>query len=255
MGYIGLDEVASFLRGHVAEAPLELEGSFEPIAKGNGKTVGAVDSGSGVIWDAASFIVGAHRSGFRIYEAGKLKEREIGDLEICIAQNQRSLDSIREEDELRRTEELAAKLDGILLLDGVLPKIKLGVAIGISKSSSRSLGTYPLIPSIMRKGREIYPRRPWCYTGEEGTFALFHPLSQYLFRLEIEQEDPWILGDLLSYCNDPIYLGYPFPLALIHNDVVITYELMADVLYSLQGEEPSLLQMEKFHRRLDENLW
>ena len=105
----------------------------------------------------------------------------------------------------------------------------------------------------MRKGRKLYPNKPWCYSSEDGVYVLFHPLSQYLFRVEISDDAK--LNGLVSYCNDPIYLGYPYPLALIHNDVAITYEVLADVLYSLQREEPSLLQTERFHRRLDENLW
>ncbi len=259
MAYIGVGQVISYLREHIAGPLLELDGSFEPIEKDGGESlIGVVDGGSGVVWNGTSFLIGAHRAGFRIYGGDKLLKREVDEVSVRIAQNQKHLDSIREEDELKMTEKLAGELeDGIFLIDGVLPDIELpAAAIGISKSTSRSLNGYPLTPFIMRKGKELFPDKPWCYSSEAGIFALFHPLSKYLFRLEFSLDGARsLLKELLRYCNDPIYLGYPYPLALIHNDVAITYEIMADILYSLQREEPSLLQMERFHRRLDENLW
>jgi hypothetical protein len=257
MAYIGMAGVISYLREHIDDASFDLEGSFEPIEGKNGETaIGAADGGSGIVWDGSSFIIGAYRSGFRLYKKGELLRREISDVSVCIAQNQKHLDFMREEEELKRLKELSEELDGIILVDGILPEVEIPNSVGISKSTNRSLDGYPVSPLIMREGKKLFPNEPWCYTGEEGIFALFHPLSRYLFRLEFSSEDlTHQLKELLSYCNDPIYLGYPYPLALIHNDVAITYETVADVLYDLQREEPSLLKVEGFHRRLDENLW
>ncbi len=162
--------------------------------------------------------------------------------------------------------------------------------IGISKRSTLRLNHMPLIPRVKKMGEQQFPKKYWsCQISDEDItdvesdqmdndkgstrqqfgkryIVKFHPLTRFVFRTDInrlDRSDPHQLFIKISkYCSDPAYLGYPYPLADVHNQVVITRALREDMVYRMQG-----IALEKgiglgewedlfidFHRILDMNV-
>lgn len=144
--------------------------------------------------------------------------------------------------------------------------------IGISKRSSYNIKDAPLIPIIKKSGEKLFPRECWYYPVAEQLkehqygkiyVVRFNPLSSYAFRTDVnlpESERPEnIFGKISDYCNDASYPGYPFPLAMVHNEVVIDKNFSRDIRYRLQSialsEDVSMKDWEDlfqdFHEILD----
>ena len=162
--------------------------------------------------------------------------------------------------------------------------------VGISKRSTLRLNHMPLIPKVKKVGESQFAKKYWfCQifeeepedteleddTADKGSsgqqfgkryIVKYHPLTRFVFRTDVnrlEKRDPELLFSKIGqYSSDPSYLGYPYPLADIHNQVVITRALRDDMVYRLQG-----IAMEKgiglgdwedlfvdFHRILDMNV-
>jgi hypothetical protein len=162
--------------------------------------------------------------------------------------------------------------------------------IGISKRSTLRLNHMPLIPKVKKVGETQFAKKYWyCQIfdkdptdvepedvdadkGSSGQqfgkryIVKYHPLTRFVFRTDVnrlDKTDPDLLFSKIgTYSSDPSYLGYPYPLADIHNQVVITRALRDDMVYRLQG-----IAMEKgiglgdwedlfvdFHRILDMNV-
>lgn len=124
-----------------------------------------------------------------------------------------------------------------------------GVAlVGVSKRSMLYTGHRPLVPLLARLGRKVVGDRCWFYPLDMREYAdrLFgatyivhlHPMARHAFRVdvlpttELMAED--ILGTLVSISNDPAYLGYPYPLVRVHNEVVITKDMASGISRSLK---------------------
>jgi hypothetical protein len=146
----------------------------------------------------------------------------------------------------------------------------------------------PLIPKVKKVGESRFAKKYWfCQIFEDEPeepeledvdqtssgqqfgkryIVKYHPLTRFVFRTDVNRLDRIDPEQLFSkigrYCSDPSYLGYPYPLADIHNQVVITRALRDDMVYRLQG-----IAMEKgiglgdwedlfvdFHRILDMNV-
>jgi hypothetical protein len=160
--------------------------------------------------------------------------------------------------------------------------------VGISKRSTLRLNHMPLIPKVKKVGETRFANKHWyCRVFEEDPpeteleevdkgssgqqfgkryIVKFHPLTRFVFRTDVnwldKSEPEKLFGKIGKYCSDPSYLGYPYPLADIHNQVVVTRALRDDMMYRLQG-----IAMEKgiglgdwedlfidFHRILDMNV-
>jgi hypothetical protein len=179
------------------------------------------------------------------------------------------LQRLRTFEEWSVTAEAMGKLDkgDILLVDGSLKASinKLDILfqnmmanamdkgvhlVGISKRSTLRFNHAPLIRYVKSKGQELFtPNQRWyCEIPDEKGHSQmfgkryivkFHPKSLFVFRTDINRLDDTPPGEIFAkiaqYCSDATYLGYPYPLAHIHNRVVINRPIIDDIYYRLQA--------------------
>jgi hypothetical protein len=149
--------------------------------------------------------------------------------------------------------------------------------VGISKRSTLRFNHAPLIQHVKRKGESLFSSKQCWYCeipDEAGHSQMFgkryivkyHPKSLFVFRTDInrldEAQPSEIFAKIAQYCSDATYLGYPYPLAHIHNKVVINRPVMEDIYYRLEAIalEHGVSQMnwndlfQNFHDILDKNL-
>lgn len=124
--------------------------------------------------------------------------------------------------------------------------------VGITKTSTLYWGKKsPLIPMVVKKSEELYGKGKWycrlsdfdCSLKNPNWFGIIYvaklkKASDYAFRVDVNREDE-ILPDtifsvLSNLASDPSVLGYPYPLAAIHNHVRITSSEIEDLRYRLQ---------------------
>lgn len=122
--------------------------------------------------------------------------------------------------------------------------------VGISKRSTLRFNHAPLIRYVKRKGEKLFlPNQCWyCEIPDEAGHSQmfgkryivkYHPKSLFVFRTDINRLDETEPGDIFAkianYCSDATYLGYPYPLAHIHNKVVINRPIIEDIYYRLES--------------------
>jgi len=126
------------------------------------------------------------------------------------------------------------------------------ILVGVSKSTTLYWGDKsPLLPAVVKRAQQIQIRHPWFSKIGDlkrelkqshwfGTvfIAKFKQASDFAFRVDLnrlqnEKED-YIFGILSVLSADPAYLGYPYPLAAIHNLVRISPAEIEDLRYRLQ---------------------
>jgi hypothetical protein len=129
--------------------------------------------------------------------------------------------------------------------------------VGVVKRSTIPAGAgllMPIVPAVQKLGTLEIPESCW-YTplpldGVDSSRDIYHfgrtyivqynPLSQFVFQTDINKFDAVtpdeVFSKIAGLCNDPTYIGYPYPLALIHNEVVLTRTMIEDIKYDLQGE-------------------
>lgn len=255
--------------------------------------IAAIDGGSSIVLNGASFIVGIYRAGYSIFQNNRkfedlnplLKVKLISLLnkdEIYLKEYLKIIGEppkkpapdiswlvqrLRIFEEWKNIQELIEKLDkddiiiydGALKADIALPDSLLEKAtkdafhkgiilVGISKRSSMYSNHAPISILIKKHGDNIYPKKRWFFQVSnikkehlfgKTYFVKYNPLSRFVFRTDInflEKENPEkIFGRISSYCNDPSYLGYPYPLASVHNKVVIDSETKKTFEYKLQS--------------------
>ncbi|MDP6155876.1 MAG: DNA double-strand break repair nuclease NurA [Candidatus Thermoplasmatota archaeon] len=184
---------------------------------------------------------------------GEPPRKKVRDLELA-------LQRIRVIEEMKMVSGLVEEMDpgSIILVDGPLRSTitKLDAfmeatfkkaleknisVVGISKSSSLSMDNTAIVPLVQYEAKRVIGKRMWCFdVGEKFDGALrghqshlfgsvnivkFNPHSDFVFRADIltdEDNETEILRKISPYCRDPSYLGYPYPLALVHNEVSIT---------------------------------
>jgi len=195
-------------------------------------------------------------------------------------------------EELLEAEELLGELPkgSLLMIDGSLwagtpglaPLVeriadlaeRRGVCLaGVSKRSMLYTGHRPLVPYLARLGRKEMGRSCWAYPVnlEEYAGKLFgvtyvarlHPMADFAFRIDVLPVPDIPAGDALSMLSslsdDPGYLGYPYPLARVHNEVAITEESRGEIEAELmravesEGGDIQLIQefVQDFHDILD----
>jgi len=147
------------------------------------------------------------------------------------------------------------------------------ILCGISKKSMLVHDSRPLIPAVQMMGDEFMPDALWYYPLDTGNYAerLFgkiylaklHSRSQYVFRVDLSLPDGVSPEDafnkLAYYADDPTYVGYPYPLARVHNDVAFSHAEVADLRSMLRagaldrGMDPREWQLtfQNFHDILD----
>ncbi|MEK6985115.1 MAG: DNA double-strand break repair nuclease NurA [Candidatus Thermoplasmatota archaeon] len=161
---------------------------------------------------------------------------------------------------------------GLVLVDGALRDLpegpqrmanrlfeeaaKAGVdLIAVAKRSGIGSGM-PLVAALGRDG----PQSAWAVAvpDREGTWvARLHGSAPCPFRVDAPSLDA--IGRLLPLSNDAVYCGYPYPLALAHNQVALTASRVADLQAGLAtevrrqaGPEAARL-LGDFHDTLDRN--
>lgn len=127
-------------------------------------------------------------------------------------------------------------LEGSEFLPDVIKKncsraMDMGVhLVGICKRSDLYTSKLPVLSWVKNRGDRIFSRQRWYYPLSEERkiyIAKLHPFSKFSFRVDInpmEKEAEEILGKIAAFSNDVPYIGYPYPLAEIHRNVVITSE-------------------------------
>jgi len=102
--------------------------------------------------------------------------------------------------------------------------------VGVCKRSDLYTKKLPILSWVKRRGDRIFGGERWYYplSREEGIYvAKLHPLSKFSFRIDLnpaEKNVDEIMGKLSAFSNDISYIGYPYPLAMIHREVVLTSE-------------------------------
>ena len=147
---------------------------------------------------------------------------------------------------------------------------------GISKRSMLTHKGVPLIPKVQMAGEEFHPKKAWFLPLEIGSryakkefgkvfVAKLHPYSNHVFRVDLALPEgagaAEALGKLAALSNDPTYVGYPYPLARVHNDVAFSHAEVEELRHLLRkraldrGMEPKTwhLTFQEFHDILDTN--
>jgi len=217
------------------------------------KRVAAIDGSSCDILDGEFFIIGGRRVGYVIADDEKILERKIGEIKVGflskesrmqgtkIPENPHEINEmLREMEEHLMAREAMKKLekDDIILIDGSLEgnefvsKImkenfemahERGIhVVGISKKCGLAVKNVSIVNWVKRKGEKLFANKRWYYPFSEGRYIVkFHPLSRFVFRVDMNEENEQVLGEIATLCNDVCFLGYPYPLADVHNNVVI----------------------------------
>ncbi len=134
--------------------------------------------------------------------------------------------------------------------------------VGISKNSGLVVGVLPMVPMIDSEAeRSGLPR--WFVriggpgsTGKEDIYVVrYSPLGENAFRTDVISLEKVenVLGKIAGYCDDVAYLGYPYPLADIHNEVIIRRGTVEDISwkFKLGAMNKGMNYPENFHRKLD----
>ena len=199
--------------------------------------------------------------------AGVKRERELADLGGVV-------DVLRELAEWRRTAEAvaAARPGDLVLVDGslhpgaflpaalVAPIHELALErgvdlVGVTKSSKLRWGRYaPLVLRVRRRAEaELGPDARWCLrvTGDpdqadpgtdswrsEVFVARLASRGAYAFRVDAvrgHRDAEELFAVLAGLSDDPAFLGYPYPLARVHQLVSLSGHLLADLRRDLRA--------------------
>ena len=126
--------------------------------------------------------------------------------------------------------------------------------VGVTKTSTLYWGDKaPLIPAVIKRGEKFCPNSKWfCRISDEQlhtyTSSYFGKIyvaklkasSDFGFRIDVNRFDPFdvnlIFSSLSHLSSDPAFLGYPYPLAAVHNISRITLSEIEDIRYKLQSK-------------------
>ncbi|MFH1336185.1 MAG: DNA double-strand break repair nuclease NurA, partial [Candidatus Zixiibacteriota bacterium] len=134
--------------------------------------------------------------------------------------------------------------------------------VGVTKTSTLYWGDKaPLIPAVMKRGERFHPGSKWfCQVSDrmnhethigdqlhDITSSYFGKIfvaklkasSDFGFRIDVNRFDPVDANLIFSFLShlsgDPAFLGYPYPLAAVHNISRITLSEIEDIRYKLQS--------------------
>ena len=196
---------------------------------------------------------------------GAPPDRGVRDLETA-------LQRLRVIEEMKMLSRVAGEMDpgGIILMDGSLRStinrmdaflsdvfkdaLERGISVvGISKSSGLAMGRVPIIPIIQLEAEQLMGNAAWyieldtrmsevvkpagSHLFGKVNVVKFNPHSEFVFRTDVlagQRPLQDIIERVAFYCNDPSYLGYPYPLAAVHNEVVITRSQKEDMGHEMR---------------------
>ncbi|MGB3092818.1 MAG: DNA double-strand break repair nuclease NurA [Candidatus Zixiibacteriota bacterium] len=125
--------------------------------------------------------------------------------------------------------------------------------VGVTKTSTLYWGEKsPLIPAVMKIGEKFFPNSKWfCQISDEKLHttssnyfgriyvARLKASSDFAFRIDVSRIDPVdanVIFSILSHLSgDPAFLGYPYPLAAVHNVSRVSLSEIEDIRYKLQS--------------------
>ncbi len=270
--------VASLARQVRGDLPPDL---FEDIPGAQGRVI-AVDGGSAILIDGGPFAVAAARAGcvtfdisgevgswgtpIRLRFMGGDDVGDRGDFSEALTAWRKSLEM-----------EVASRAVGdilpgdVLAIDGAISGSARDAAMeslisafraagadiaGVSKRSRMAIHGRPAVLGAVLSASASGKTPPWCvHLGENGGIetwvAMLHPASRHAFR--IDATDRRALGVLASASADPVYPGYPYPLARVHNEVALHGPLVERLRHTLMERCPPLERNDDFHAVLDGN--
>ncbi|KYK25785.1 MAG: hypothetical protein AYK23_03785 [Candidatus Proteinoplasmatales archaeon SG8-5] len=148
------------------------------------------------------------------------------------------------------------------------------ILCGISKRSMLTHKGLPLIPKVQMVGDDFHEKKAWFLPLEIGSgyaekefgrvyVAKLHPYSNHAFRIDLALPGgaDEAMGKLAALSNDPTYVGYPYPLARVHNDVAFDRSEVEEMRHLLRNralergmdQKKWHLTFQEFHEVLDMN--
>lgn len=197
----------------------------------------------------------------------------VGEVPNEVPELDKILDRLRLFAEWGLVRELLAELeeDDMILVDGslrasIVPPYELLLKVteeaeykniylaGVTKTSTLYWGKKsPLIPMVVKSSEKFCPESKWFCRLSDLDLALKNPnwfgtiyisrlkaSSDYAFRVDMNRldntEPEKIFSWLSNLSSDPAYLGYPYPLAAVHNRVRVLGSEIEDIKYRLQSK-------------------
>ncbi len=276
------EDLAEVLKGLEPNLASDMPaGDFIEIQPTDGR-VCAVDGGSAVLFDGGSFTIAAARAGSVLYDGPASVDEEVSRISIRLfGSNEIDSDGgfMEPISSWRAGLEEAASIEAIgdletgdvLAIDGALVGAGAGSrterilsaaadrgvrVVGVSKKTRLVHVGRPAVMNAMLSAEAGGVGRPWYVPlmdrgGVTTSIAMLHSISTFAFR--IDHTDPSALDVLAAASGDPVYPGYPYPLARAHNAVAIhkptsrgLRSLLAEMCRELDG-------LEDFHDVLDRN--
>jgi hypothetical protein len=168
-----------------------------------------------------------------------------------------ALDTLRTLEEARAALAALDDLDegDILLVDGALqvrshmPLLARVLAraaergidvVGVCKSTSLTIGVAPALVACQLAGRTLGAKTWWVplatppYIRGACFAARLSAAEERVFRFDVASGDPAVLQRLAGLCGHPAYPGYPSPLAMAHNAVLLNDDSRRRLLAQVQ---------------------
>lgn len=283
LGVQAFENAVRVLQEHASRRLASLP-EFVPLKPGEPGTVVAVDGSNAVLVDNGAVWVVAHRAQTLTWPGPTVAAEPV--VTACTPEQAVQLaghtlfgadglaSALRDRAERRALAETVAKAPhgALVLADGALrglpPEIQRDVdpilaaakargvvLVGVSKRSSLERDGVPLVSALHAAG----PPGIWAVEVSEGIFvARLHAQAPCAFRVDADSVAD--VGRLVDLCRDAAYVGYPYPLAKVHNQVAFTGGVVSDLRAGLEralrraGASEALRLVADFHDTLDRNV-
>ncbi len=160
---------------------------------------------------------------------------------------------------------LAAQLKAdVIVLDGTLEATYPTEEEYLARLGTNIIALAKTSDLVTRQGNNpmalLHQQFPGCWwypvTEKDKTttsFVKLHPKSDYVFRCETNNS-PEIVSSLLSYCTDPIFIGYPYGLIVADQQARVSHQEQRSLELQFLIKNPQLkmyLHSKDAHRLLD----
>ncbi|MHB8604672.1 MAG: DNA double-strand break repair nuclease NurA [Thermoplasmatota archaeon] len=242
-----------------AAAPLRVE-RLEPRARAAPPRCAAVDGSSGALVEGPGVLAGASRAGYVLLSHARAAERVVGTTRVGLYAAEAELTRARDRAEHDAALAALARLGpgDLLLLDGGLRAthavlVEAGRARGVdvvavAKSTSRTLaGDAPAVGAARRAARDAgLAKEAWCaeippaLPFARDFVARLHPVEGWAFLVAVAAADDSAasaraaLGRAAALADHPAYAGYPSPLAMAHNAVLLSDDAQRELARDLR---------------------